>query len=150
MHNTPPKRARLTKWLGYSLLGFLGLGAVGTIAQIVTETPVDTVTPGITPTTQSSPFVPSPPPSPVASPVSTPSPAPVSVPPKPKATPAITAIPTPQPAIASNCDPSYPDMCIPVGAPDLDCGDVSEKNFTVVGNDPHRFDRDKDGIGCES
>ncbi|MBS3925085.1 MAG: thermonuclease family protein [Nitrosarchaeum sp.] len=48
-----------------------------------------------------------------------------------------------------NCDPSYPDVCILPYPPDLDCGDISYKNFRVMGSDPHRFDGDKDGIGCE-
>jgi len=48
-----------------------------------------------------------------------------------------------------NCDPSYPDFCIPPWPPDLDCKDVPS-NFRVVGEDPHGFDRDNDGIGCES
>ncbi|TLX86877.1 MAG: thermonuclease family protein [Thaumarchaeota archaeon] len=49
-----------------------------------------------------------------------------------------------------NCDPSYPDVCIPSPPPDLDCSDVSEKNFKVKGSDPHRFDNDNDGNACES
>ena len=49
-----------------------------------------------------------------------------------------------------NCDPSYPDFCIPVDSPDLDCGDIEQKNFAVLQPDPQRFDGDKDGIGCES
>ena len=48
-----------------------------------------------------------------------------------------------------NCDVSYPDVCITPYPPDLNCGDVSYNNFRVVGNDPHHFDGDKDGIGCE-
>ncbi|WP_199305723.1 hypothetical protein [Pseudanabaena sp. FACHB-2040] len=48
------------------------------------------------------------------------------------------------------CDPSYPGVCIPSPPPDLDCGDISHRNFRVVGSDPHRFDGDKDGIGCET
>jgi micrococcal nuclease len=54
----------------------------------------------------------------------------------------------------SNCDPSYPDVCIPpydqVG--DLDCGDVPQfANFRVLAPDPHGFDgNDNDGYGCES
>jgi micrococcal nuclease len=48
-----------------------------------------------------------------------------------------------------DCDSSYPDVCIPPYPPDLNCGDIPYKNFRVVGNDPHRFDGDKDGIGCE-
>ena len=48
------------------------------------------------------------------------------------------------------CDPSYPDFCIASPPPDLDCGDISQKKFTVLHPDPHRFDGDKDGLGCES
>lgn len=52
---------------------------------------------------------------------------------------------------AKNCDPSYPDICIPLASPDLNCGDIEYTNFRVTGSDPHRFDgRDNDGIGCES
>jgi micrococcal nuclease len=51
---------------------------------------------------------------------------------------------------ASSCDPSYPMVCIPPPPPDLDCGDISFRNLTVLQPDPHRFDGDKDGIGCES
>ena len=49
-----------------------------------------------------------------------------------------------------NCDPAYPTICIPSPPPDLDCGEIPYKNFKVAGSDPHRFDGDKDGIGCES
>jgi micrococcal nuclease len=49
-----------------------------------------------------------------------------------------------------NCDPAYPDVCIPSSPPDLDCGDIPHKRFRVLPPDPHRFDRDQDGIGCES
>lgn len=49
------------------------------------------------------------------------------------------------------CDPSYPDVCIPPPPPNLNCGDISERRFTVLPPDPHEFDgRDNDGIGCES
>jgi archaellum component FlaF (FlaF/FlaG flagellin family) len=47
------------------------------------------------------------------------------------------------------CDPSYPEVCIPPPPPDLDCGDIPYRNFVVRPPDPHRFDRDGDGIGCE-
>ena len=50
----------------------------------------------------------------------------------------------------NNCDPSYPDFCIPPYPPDLDCGEISYSNFRVLSPDPHGFDRDNDGIGCES
>ena len=49
-----------------------------------------------------------------------------------------------------NCDSSYPDVCIAPYPPDLDCGEIGYANFRVVGDDPHGFDRDNDGIGCES
>jgi len=51
---------------------------------------------------------------------------------------------------AANCHPSYPTVCIPPPPPDLDCGDISYRRFRVVGTDPHGFDNDSDGIGCES
>ena len=47
-----------------------------------------------------------------------------------------------------NCDPSYPDVCIPPPPPDLDCKDISYKKFRVLPPDPHRFDGNKNGIGC--
>ena len=50
----------------------------------------------------------------------------------------------------NQCDPSYPTVCIPSPPPDLDCGDIPYKKFVVLQPDPHRFDGDKDGIGCES
>jgi micrococcal nuclease len=53
-------------------------------------------------------------------------------------------------AAARNCDPSYPTVCIPPKPPDLDCGEISHRNFKVTGSDPHGFDRDNDGVGCES
>ena len=53
------------------------------------------------------------------------------------------------PPSAFGCDPSYPDVCIPPAPPDLDCGDVPHRGFTVYPPDPHRFDGDYDGVGCE-
>jgi hypothetical protein len=68
-----------------------------------------------------------------------------------------TPLPSSQPsslvtetAQSGDCDPSYPDFCIPSPPPDLNCADVSQKRFTVSGSDPHGFDRDGDGVGCES
>lgn len=49
-----------------------------------------------------------------------------------------------------DCDPSYPEICIPPPPPDLNCLDISFRDFRVVEPDPHNFDGDKDGIGCES
>lgn len=51
---------------------------------------------------------------------------------------------------STDCDPSYPDFCIPPPPPDLDCKYIPQKRFTVLQPDLHRFDGDKDGIGCES
>jgi hypothetical protein len=50
----------------------------------------------------------------------------------------------------NNCDPSYPAVCIPSPPPDLDCGEIPYRRFAVVGSDPHGFDGDNDGMGCES
>ena len=57
---------------------------------------------------------------------------------------------TPPSTKQSNCDSSYPDFCIPPSPPNLNCPDIPQKRFTVSGSDPHGFDRDNDGIGCES
>jgi micrococcal nuclease len=50
----------------------------------------------------------------------------------------------------TDCDSSYPDTCIPSPPPNLNCGDISDKRFEVLSPDPHGFDRDGDGVGCES
>lgn len=49
------------------------------------------------------------------------------------------------------CDPSYPLVCIfPLSAVgDLDCSDIPYRGFTVRDPDPHFFDGDFDGVGCE-
>jgi len=52
---------------------------------------------------------------------------------------------------SSDCDyTSYPDFCIPPPPPNLNCNDVDGRDFTVFQPDPHGFDRDKDGEGCET
>lgn len=58
-------------------------------------------------------------------------------------------VPTPPPAPGAGCDPAYPDVCIPPPPPDLNCGDISARRFTVRPPDPHGFDGDNDGVGCE-
>lgn len=63
--------------------------------------------------------------------------------------PASQPVPPTQPSASGPCDPSYPDVCIPPAPPDLDCGQISFRRFRVVGADPHRFDGDGDGVGCE-
>ncbi|MGB3189408.1 hypothetical protein [Lyngbya sp. PCC 8106] len=49
----------------------------------------------------------------------------------------------------SQREASYPDICIPIGSPDLNCSEVPYSNIRVVGDDPHGFDGDNDGVGCE-
>lgn len=77
--------------------------------------------------------------------VSCPSPAPPAVAPPPA---------EPAPLVGSpggeGCDPAYPTVCIPPAPPDLDCGDIGDRRFTVRAPDPHNFDGDRDGVGCES
>lgn len=89
-----------------------------------------------------------------------------AVAPEPTATPVpATATPVPPTATAppvtvptatlvpprGNCSPAYPSVCIPPPPPDLDCGDIPHRRFTVLPPDPHRFDgAPANGIGCES
>jgi micrococcal nuclease len=54
-----------------------------------------------------------------------------------------------QPTSAGNCDPAYPTVCIAPPPPDLDCVDIPYRRFQVLAPDPHNFDGDHDGIGCE-
>lgn len=68
--------------------------------------------------------------------------------PTPKPTPKPTRKPDNDPP-QDNCDPSYPTLCLR-SSPDLDCGEISARQFPVRGRDPHGFDADGDGIGCES
>jgi hypothetical protein len=66
----------------------------------------------------------------------------------PPVQPAIPSVPATEPP--SNCDPSYPTVCIPPPPPDLDCGDIPYDHFVVLPPDPHGFDGEGDGVGCES
>lgn len=63
--------------------------------------------------------------------------------------PAPPAPPQP-PSAETGCHPSYPTVCIPPAPPDLDCPQIQFTDFSVVGSDPHGFDADNDGIGCET
>ena len=47
------------------------------------------------------------------------------------------------------CDPSYPEICITTYSAKLICADIPFRNFKVLLPDPHGFDSDADGIGCE-
>ena len=58
---------------------------------------------------------------------------------------------SPKSSIAK-CDPNY-QGCIPPYPPDLDCTDIKRLGLApirVTGKDVHKFDRDGDGIGCDS
>jgi hypothetical protein len=49
-----------------------------------------------------------------------------------------------------DCSSSYPGLCIASQPPDLDCIDVfPSRDFIVLAPDPHNFDSDSDGRGCE-
>jgi len=82
---------------------------------------------------------PTPPPYPYPLPTEPPYPWP-TVPPEP-----------PPPAVTATvfCDMSYRPLCIPPPPPDLNCSDIPYTNFAVEFPDPHSFDSDGDGIGCE-
>jgi len=65
--------------------------------------------------------------------------------------------PPPPPPPPANCDPCYPDVCIPAGAADYDCagGSGNGPNYiqgpvrVVCHPDPHGLDGNGDGWGCE-
>jgi micrococcal nuclease len=78
-----------------------------------------------------------------------PPPSPLPPPPPPPLPP-----PPPPPPPPGGCHASYPTVCIPPPPPDLDCGDIPHRSFSVrhdVPNpDPHGFDGNGDGVGCET
>jgi micrococcal nuclease len=49
---------------------------------------------------------------------------------------------------AGNCDPNYGGDCVPPVDDDLDCADIAGPVY-VLKDDPHWFDGDGDGVGCE-
>jgi hypothetical protein len=64
------------------------------------------------------------------------------------------SVPAEPPPPSENCAPSYPTVCIPPPPPRLKCSDIPYANFVVRWDvphpDPHHFDKDRDGIGCET
>lgn len=88
-------------------------------------------------------------PLPLSSPVATTAPTAVPLTVAPVTRAPTTAPRTLAPTARTNCHPSYPTVCIPPAPPDLDCGQIQYRRFTVLPPDPHRFDGDRDGIGCE-
>ena len=65
-----------------------------------------------------------------------------------------TSPPPPPPPSGGKCAASYPTVCIAPPPPDLDCADIPYRNFRVrwdvADPDPHHFDGNRDGVGCES
>ena len=51
---------------------------------------------------------------------------------------------------SGNCSPDYRE-CVPPYPPDYDCSQLRDLGVIhVIGADPHRLDRDGDGVACES
>jgi micrococcal nuclease len=71
---------------------------------------------------------------------------PTSVPP---AVPTQPRSPPMAPPPSGSCSPAYPMVCIPPPPPDLDCRQIPYRRFQVLPPDPHKFDPNSDGIGCE-
>jgi hypothetical protein len=74
---------------------------------------------------------------------------PPTVTPLPPTATARPALPTALPTRGANCSPAYPTVCIAPPPPDLDCKDIPYRRFVVLPPDPHRFDSDHNGLGCE-
>jgi len=53
-----------------------------------------------------------------------------------------------EPSTPESCDPNYQGACIPFVNYDLDCLDIKGPIY-AIGTDIHRFDLDKNGVGCE-
>lgn len=109
-------------------------------APVATAIPTPSPTPTFISNMAATPIVVQPPPG-----VAQPTPIPPTATPTTQSAPAQSA-----PSQQVNCEPSYPDFCIPLYQPDLDCDEIGYKNFRVDQPDPHDFDRDEDGIGCET
>jgi hypothetical protein len=55
-------------------------------------------------------------------------------------------------ADGDNCSDSYVGACLDPwqGYNDVECGDITDQDFTSTGEDPYGLDRDLDGVACES
>jgi len=140
----PQAQNRRTVAVTYGPAAFLFLLLAGITApeapqeEAAAPSPQPTATLSPVPTAEATP---APTPTPTPEPLPTPPPEPTAPPPEPE--------PTPGEESAGNCDPAYPDACIPSPPPDLDCEDIAQRGFTVLAPDPHGFDREGDGLGCE-
>ena len=122
-----------------------GIGPAADAAAPTTTTaaPPTTAAAAPTPTAPPATTTPPPPPSTTARPAPPVTQALVAA---PATTPPTTAQPS-----GGNCHPAYPGDCIPPAPPDLDCPDVARKvRVDHAHGDPHGFDRDGDGFGCDS
>ena len=79
---------------------------------------------------------------------SSPSPTPTRTTSSPPPTVAAPSV-QPAPRNAPQCDPNYSGACVPIVGYDLDCSDIGSSVY-VIGSDPHGFDANFDGYGCES
>jgi hypothetical protein len=66
----------------------------------------------------------------------------------------LTRTPTRTPTLTPTRDPNqcaaeYPTVCIPPPPPDLNCPDITFRNFLALPPDRHNSDTDNDQIGCE-
>ena len=48
------------------------------------------------------------------------------------------------------CDSAYPEACVKSLPPNLNCPDIPNTDFKFLPLDPHGFDRDENGRGCET
>lgn len=60
-------------------------------------------------------------------------------------TPTPVRSPSPEPS----CNPNYSGACLPLTG-DVDCSEITARNFYVVGTDVFALDGDGDGLACES
>jgi endonuclease YncB( thermonuclease family) len=67
----------------------------------------------------------------------------------PEPPPAPAATPTPTSTPGDSCNPNYSGACLPLTG-DVDCSEIQDRDFHVVGTDEFALDGDGDGVACES
>ena len=149
--------AQLVSSVGAATSSLIASHPSATPTGTATLTPADTVAPAITSTptvtdTATITFTPAIPETPIQTftPPATPTPQPTFTPQLILQASNTAYIPVSGGDGTGNCDPSYPTVCIPPPPPDLDCPDIPYRRFQVLPPDPHDFDREGDGLGCES
>ena len=76
-------------------------------------------------------------------------PLPEPPPPPPPPPPAPVPTPAPSPSPSPSCNSNYSGACLPLTG-DVDCSEITARNFYVVGTDVFALDGDGDAIACES